>query len=136
MVSLDRIGIKRSMRRAMSGVAGLLILASGSFGAVLTTEDQIRKAVIGNTVAGVEDGKAYTEYFQPDGYLHGEDPEGPYVGEWRIAGRDICTRDFSEEHSMSDWECVSVDIDGSRFAWVKDGERYEAQLRHGNPNKL
>ena len=45
-------------------------------------------SIIGNTVSGIEDGKSYTEYYQPDGYVHGLELEGPYVGEWRIAGRN------------------------------------------------
>jgi len=120
----------------MLGLTGLLALTSLSFGAVLTTEDEIRQAIVGNTVSGIEDGKSYTEYYQPDGSVHGEDPEGPYVGEWRIAGRHFCTRHFDEDHSMSAWECMGVDINGSHFAWIEDGERYEAQLVPGNPNKL
>ena len=124
------------MRVAMLGLAGLFALTGPSVGAVLTTEDQLRKAVIGNTVSGVEDGKSYTEYFRSDGFIHGEDHEGPYVGEWRIAGPEICTRYFEEDHSMSAWECAGVDIDGSHFAWTKDGERNAAQLLPGNPDKL
>ena len=124
------------MRAAMLGLAGLLSLTTLSFGAVLTTEAEIRQAIIGNTVSGIEDGKSYTEYYQPDGYVHGLEPEGPYVGEWRIAGRNFCVRYFDENASTGAWECMGVDIKGSLFAWIKDGERYEADLVPGNPNKL
>ena len=65
------------MRGAMLGLAGLMALSSASFAAVLTTEDQIRQAIVGNTISGTEDGKPYTEYFLADGNLRGVDPEGP-----------------------------------------------------------
>jgi hypothetical protein len=132
------------MRAAMLGLAGLLAVPSASFGAVLTTEEQIRLAVIGSTVSGTEDGKPYTEYFLPDGQIRGMDPEGPYSGEWRISGRKLCERYFAQrtdeaipgEGSPSDWECMGVEITGSRFAWVVGGERYEARRMTGNPDNL
>ncbi len=119
----------------------MLSLTSLSFGAVLTTEAEIRQAIIGNTVSGIEDGKSYTEYYQLDGHIHGLEPEGPYVGEWRIAGPSFCVRYFDKEDdegsgSTGAWECMGVEIQGSLFAWIKDGERYKAQLVPGNPNKL
>jgi hypothetical protein len=132
------------MRMAMLGLAGLMFQSSASFAAVLTTEDQIRQAIIGNTISGIEDGKPYAEYFLPDGHLRGVDPEGPYTGEWRISGGILCERYFEQgtdepvpgEGSPSDWECMSVEITGSRFAWVVDGERYEARRVKGNPDNL
>jgi hypothetical protein len=134
------------MRTTMLSLTGLLSLTSLSFGAVLTTEAEIRQAMIGNTVSGIEDGKSYTDYYQPDGYIHGVEPEGSYVGEWRIAGRSFCVRYFDKQEgadgeevgsgSIGAWECMGVEIQGSFFAWIKDGERYKAQLVPGNPNKL
>ncbi len=132
------------MRGAMLGLAGLMSLSGASFAAVLATEDQIRQAIAGNTISGTEDGKPYTEYFLPDGSLRGVGPEGPYSGEWRINGRELCERSFAQrddeaapnEGSPSDWECMGVEITGSGFAWVVDGERYEARRLPGNPNKL
>ena len=134
------------MRATMLGLAGLLSLTSLSFGAVLTTEAQIRQAIVGNTFSGIEDGKSYTEYYQPDGYIHGVEPEGLYVGEWRVAGRNFCVRYFDKGEgpdreevgsgTIGAWECMGVEIQGSLFAWIKDGERYKAQLVPGNPNKL
>jgi hypothetical protein len=128
----------------MLGLAGFMSLSSVSFGAVLTTENQIRQAIVGSTVSGTEDGKPYAEYFLPDGHIRGVDPEGPYSGEWRISGRELCERYFaqrteeavSDEGSPSGWECMGVEITGSRFAWVVDGQRYEAQRVAGNPNNL
>ena len=64
------------MRAATLGLAGLLSLTSPSFSAVLTTENAIRQAIAGNTISGIEDGKSYSEYYQPDGYIHGAELEG------------------------------------------------------------
>ena len=134
------------MPAAMLGLAALLSLTSLGFGAALTTEAQIRQAIVGNTISGVEDGKSYAEYFQPDGYIHGAELEGLYVGQWRTTGRNLCVRYFikgegpdREEVGSGDigaWECMGIDIQGSLFAWIKDGERYKAQLVPGNPNKM
>ena len=132
------------MRAAIVGLAGFVSLLSVCFGAVLTTEEQIRQAIVGSTVSGIEDGKPYAEYFLPDGHIRGVDPEGPYSGEWRISGRELCERYFAQrteealpdEGSPSNWECMGVEITGSRFAWVVDGERYEARRVTGNPNNL
>jgi hypothetical protein len=123
------------MRVAMLGLAGFMSLSSVSFAAVLTTEDQIRQAIIGNTVSGTEDGKPYTEYFLSDGHIRGVDPDGPYTGEWRVSGRTLCERYF-DAGSFTAWECMGVEIVGSRFAWVVDGERYAARRVPGNPNNL
>ena len=124
------------MRVLILGLTGLLSLSSVSFGAVLTTEAQIRQAIIGNTVSGTEDGKPYTEYFLPDGHLRGMGPDGPYAGEWRISGRNFCERSF-DDGSYGGWECMGVEIVGSRFAWIdEDGKRYEARRVAGNPNNL
>ena len=138
------------MRVLILGLTGLLSLSSVSFGAVLTTEAQIRQAIIGNTISGTEDGKPYTEYFLPDGHLRGMAPDGPYAGEWRISGRKFCERSFEDAGSglhdsgdagaggsYGDWECRGVEIVGSRFAWIdEDGKRYEARRVAGNPNNL
>jgi hypothetical protein len=144
-MSLEQLGDMR-MRAATLGLAGLLSLTSPGFGAVLTTENAIRQAIAGNTISGIEDGKSYSEYYQPDGYIHGAELEGIYVGEWRIAGRNFCVRYFIKGEgldreevgsgSIGAWECMGVDVGGSHFAWVKDGERYDAHLVPGNPKKL
>ena len=64
------------MRVTILSVAGLL-LTNASFAGVLATDEEIRQAIVGNTVSGTEDGKSYTEYYRPDGYVHGEDAEDP-----------------------------------------------------------
>ena len=135
-----------AMRAAILGLAGLLSVTSLSFGAVLTTDADIRHAIIGNTISGVEDGKSYAEFYQPDGYIHGARGGRALCG--RVAHSRpelLCAilhkgegpdREEVGSGDIGAWECMGVDIKGSSFAWVKDGERYKAQIVRGNPNKL
>jgi hypothetical protein len=126
------------LRAAILGFASLLSVTRLSFGAVLTTNAEIHHAIIGNTISGTEDGKPYAEYYQPDGYIHGQEPEGSYVGEWRIAGRNVCVRYFDRGEgpdrdengsgSIGAWECMGVDIQGSLFAWIKDANATRPSL--------
>ena len=90
------------MRPAILGLAALLSLTSLGFGAALTTEAQIRQTIIGNTISGVEDGKSYSEYYQPDGYIHGLEPEGLYVGEWRTSGGNLCVDTSIRERALTE----------------------------------
>ena len=48
--------------------------------------DQIRQALAGNTILGIENGKEYSEYFLPGGFIRGRDSDGPYTGQWVIRG--------------------------------------------------
>jgi len=41
-----------------------------------------------------------------------------------------------DEGSPGEWECLGLEIFGSRFAWIVDGERYEARRVTGNPDNL
>ena len=88
------------MRPAILGFAALLSLTSLGIGAALTTEAQIRHTIIGNTISGVEDGKSYSEYYQPDGYIHGLEPEGLYVGERRTTGRNLSCDTSIKERAL------------------------------------
>ena len=59
-------------------------------------------------------------------------------------GRKLCERYFvqrteeasPDEGSPGEWECLGLEIVGSRFAWIVDGERYEARRVTGNPDNL
>jgi hypothetical protein len=124
------------MRTAMVALAVTLSMPSASLGGALTTEAQIREALSGQTVSGSEDGKTYAEYYVSDGSIRGRDDEGPYSGEWHISGRRFCMRYFDEDRGPTKWDCVGVAITGAGFAWIEDGERYEAKLAKGNPNNL
>ncbi len=124
------------MRILILALSGLLSVSTPSFGDVLTTDQKIRQAIIGNTVSGNEDGKRYVVFFLPDGSIHGQGADGAYSGEWRISRRRICVLYSEDEGPSKDWECMHVEVTGSRLTWIEDGERYDAQLVPGNPNRL
>jgi hypothetical protein len=62
--------------RGNVGLAGLLSLMSATVGAVLTTQAEMRHAIVGNTISGTEE------------------------GEWRIAGRSFCVRYFDRQEGL------------------------------------
>ena len=117
-------------------LGSLLLFSIASFAGPLTTEAQIRQAIVGNTISGTEKGKAYLEYFQGDGFIHGRDAEGPYVGQWRISRGQLCMSYFEEDKTVSAWECSRVALEGSRLAWLDDEGREYSDVIMGNPNKL
>ena len=54
-------------------VGSLLMMPAVAHSKDLTNDDQIREALIGNTLSGVEEGKSYVEFLQPDGRIDGEE---------------------------------------------------------------
>lgn len=99
----------------------------------LTTDEQIRKALVGNTITGMDDDEPYNEYLHPDGRIIGENQEGRYVGHWMISGDQMCLR-YSTNGKESTWDCSEVELDGSRITWLADGEKSFSNLIIGNPN--
>ena len=98
----------------------------------LSNDDQIREALIGNTISGLEDGNSYVEFLQPDGRIDGEGREGRYTGHWEIAKGQICFR-YDEDDKASSWDCVKVGIEGARIVWIDKGEKSYANFIAGNP---
>jgi hypothetical protein len=101
------------------------------------TSAEIRSAVIGNTISGVEDGKEYEEYLHPDGWIFGQEKDGSYKGRWLIEKERLCLI-YEEGHHAekgSRWECLTVGLDGSKIVWDGD-DKYQAKLTPGNPDNL
>ena len=119
---------------ALIAMAVVIALSSAAQSELLSTDDQIRKALVGNTVTGVEEAEAFTEYFHPDGRILGEDRQGRYTGHWLISGAQMCMRYETEGGKESNWDCSEVDLDGSRITWLADGEKTFSNLILGNPN--
>jgi hypothetical protein len=108
---------------------------------------QIRDRLVGNTIAGVENGKDYVEYLRMDGTISGRDANGDYTGQWRIDNDQICFRysedEQPEESNFSsktgDWDCSHIMVKGSQLRWsarahTPAGE--VATLTAGNPKGL
>lgn len=93
----------------------------------LASSDTIRAAIVGNTVRGsmVASG-GFTEYYAPDGAIHGPD----YSGEWSIDGNRMC---FGYDGDPA--SCWGVRINGREVVWVgARGEEGTGTILPGNPN--
>lgn len=113
---------------------GLLSAAPMAQGRVLTSDDQIREALVGNTISGEENGKAYTEYLNPNGTISGDAVDGRYKGEWVISGARICLR--YDEKDKENWDCSLVDVGNGQVTFTGDGNAEVLRLVSGNPGKL
>jgi|SRR5271166_2724871 len=109
---------------------------------VFTSNDQVRQALVGNTISGEEKGKRYVEYFHPDGRISGfypderegdEEAEGPYTGHWRIGKAQLCVRYAEDDGREGAWDCSPVEVKGWKVIWASDGERSVSSLTPGNP---
>ena len=114
----------------------LVGLPPAAHAAALTTDDQIRQALIGNTVSGEDDGENFSEYFNPDGRVLGERRDGRYSGHWHVAGAQMCVRYADNDGKESIWECSRIDIDGNKATWSDEEGKAVFTLTPGNPNKL
>jgi hypothetical protein len=97
---------------------------------------QIRGSIIGNTLTGVEDGEAYTEFLRSDGSISGRSKSGRYSGSWRISGNQLCF--LYKGNKRKAWDCSFVTLHGSRIVWSSKGggNRSVSTLRRGNPRGL
>ena len=102
----------------------------------LASDDQIRQALVGNTISGEEDGKTFSEYFNPDGRVLGEGGEGRFSGHWHIAGGQMCVRYAEPTGSESIWECSRIDVEGSAVTWSDEEGKTVFTLTPGNPGKF
>ena len=95
---------EKRMRAFVSILAGaLLMMPAMAQSKDLSSDDQIREALVGNTVSGVEEGKSYVEFLQPDGRIDGEGRDGRYTGHWQIAKGQICFS-YDDDEKASNWD--------------------------------
>jgi hypothetical protein len=116
--------------------AGLAAVACAVRAKVLTSDAEIRQALVGNTISGVEKGKAFTEYLHPDGRITGEAADGRYTGHWAISGARMCLRYANGDGEEGGWDCSLIDIDGTQVMWSGDGKASVSRLTPGNPAKF
>ncbi|HYA80576.1 MAG TPA: hypothetical protein VED87_06585 [Methylocystis sp.] len=102
----------------------------------LTTDDQIRQAIVGNTMAGEDEGESFSEYYNPDGRILGERRAGRYTGHWHIAGAQMCVRYADDDGKESVWECSRIDVDGNKVTWSDEEDKAIFTLTPGNPGKF
>ena len=120
-------------------IVPMALILAGVAGCVTTSGQSnvadINAHVIGNTVVGVDDGKPYQEYYNPNGTIEGMDTE-EYTGSWRIMGTKLCTNfppdDDTKTTTEPAWTCSGVSVNGDTVTWIDDeGERSEAKLLPG-----
>ena len=95
--------------------------------------------VADRTYRGVDEGKAYAEYYAPDGSLRGKSGADPYTGSWQVVGEELC---FSypatdPRQGSGETDCYAVFTNGDAVNWVdRNGEVVEATYVEGNPDGL
>jgi hypothetical protein len=113
--------------------------AAATVGATPLSGAEIQARFVGNTVVGVENGEAYSEYIVPDGTIRGLGADGPYSGAWRIANGQLCFHYDESDGDGAAWDCSPVTLVGDKVYWsigVGEGDSPEATLLYGNPKKL
>jgi hypothetical protein len=100
----------------------------------LENDDEIKQALVGNTISGETNGQSYSEFLMPDGRLSGMEPDGAYTGHWHVESGRICFSYDDENHKPGPWvDCARVDVEGSRVTWVdENGDQSVATLTAGN----
>jgi len=131
--------------------------------AELKSDDEIKSKLIGNTIAGSDNGNNYFEFLRQDGKIFGSDSSGRYEGEWRIKDSKMCffyykgepTQDKlqsvagdntnqdqgskqpeKEIDNEDNWDCSTVLLENNKITWKGDGDVTYSTLILGNPNGL
>jgi hypothetical protein len=81
------------------------------------SDTQIRQALVGKTISGIENSESYSEYLSPDGTISGRSPSGTYSGRWRISGNEICFLYEEGRPGTRKWDCNEVRLRGNRIIW-------------------
>jgi len=122
-----------AVRRAGGLVAAALIWLAvalpAAAGPPTLTGDEIRSQIVGNTVSG-EMGTAFTEYYNPDGTIHGSSADGAYQGKWHIDGDTLCL-EYDEPLG-----CRKIALEGDKVTYVTEEGEVDGSgtLIKGNPN--
>ena len=102
----------------VAGFAALLLVAgAGSARAEQALSgDQIKGVVAGATVEGtMNDGMAYSEYYDEDGTIKGKD----YKGKWTIKADSMC---FVYDSDPGKKMCYQVGQDADGIQWIMNGK--------------
>lgn len=101
--------------------------------------EQIRRELIGNSIVEpVGSGKAWVEYFDPNGTVRGRSHKGvAFAGAWKITGNTLCV-DYSSVGE--DWCGQFAEGSDGSIDYYKDGKFRKTYprsvLQAGNPQQL
>lgn len=96
-------------------------------------EKEILTQIIGNTATGKTNGVRWSEYYEPNGTIHGRWRNDPYQGKWSISGSEVCY-DYA---GSEDDGCWTMSLMGDEITYYKDGKPDgTAKLLKGNPKDL
>jgi hypothetical protein len=113
-----------------------MMVASSAKAQTAFSDDQIRSALVGNTISGQESGKSYVEFLRPDGRIDGMGSDGRYTGRWVISRGRMCMSYDDGEGKATPWDCARVATRGDKVIWVNQGEKSYSALSRGNPRNL
>jgi len=113
-----------------------MTMASSAKAQTAFSDDQIRSALVGNTISGQESGEPYVEFLRPDGRIDGMGADGRYTGHWVISRGRMCMSYDEEDGKATPWDCARVATRGDRVIWVNQGEKSYSALSRGNPRNL
>ena len=88
--------------------------------------------LVGNSIAGAEEGKPLVEYYLADGTAKSMSDNKVYTGKWTFAGESVC---FS--YTGVSVGCLKIEVFGNSATYYNEkgeGERY--QILEGNPSGL
>ena len=113
-----------------------MMVATSAKAQTFSSDDQIRRALVGNTIAGEESGETYVEFLRPDGRIDGVGSDGRYTGHWVISRGRMCMSYDEADDKSTPWDCARVHIQGDKVIWVDQGEKSYSTLSPGNPKNL
>ena len=113
-----------------------MTMASSAKAQSAFSDDQIRSALVGNTISGQESGEPYVEFLRPDGRIDGMGADGRYTGHWVISRGRMCMSYDEEDGKATPWDCARVATRGDKVIWVNQGEKSYSALSRGNPKNL
>lgn len=103
----------------------LMLVSGPAFAETPVKADAIRKALVGNTVAGnMMASGGYAEFYAADGTIRAAD----YTGNWAIKGDRMCF-DYGDAAET----CFAVALTGNRVVWLGEGgEEGAGVIQPGN----
>jgi hypothetical protein len=99
--------------------------------------NQIQQHIIGNTLAGTENGSPYFEYFAAYGVIMGRGKDGEYLGNWTIRGDKLCVAYEDDNGNIAGiHKCSYIFVNGRQVTGSSIDEDDPLTIEQGNPRNL